>query len=137
MQQQISERPIVFFDGVCNLCNATVQKIIRSDKKKQFLFAPLQSAAGAAALKQVTIADGKSGSVILFYNHQYFTRSSAVLQVFKLLGGWYSLLLAGYILPRFVRDGLYNFVARHRYQWFGQQNECMVPTEELKARFLE
>lgn len=131
-----TQRPILFFDGVCNLCNSTIQKIIRFDKQKQFLFAPLQSAAGQAALQHVTEAEGKSGSVILFHNDQYYTRSSAVLQVFKLLGGWFNLLLAGYLLPRFLRDALYNYIAAHRYKWFGQQNVCMVPTAELKERFL-
>ncbi|PQJ09422.1 hypothetical protein CJD36_019460 [Flavipsychrobacter stenotrophus] len=131
-----TQRPILFFDGVCNLCNSTIQKIIRFDKQKQFLFAPLQSTAGREALQHVTEAEGKAGSVILFHNDQYYTRSSAVLQVFRLLGGWFNLLLAGYILPRFLRDALYNYIASHRYKWFGQQNECMVPTAELKERFL-
>ncbi len=132
-----TQRPILFFDGVCNLCNSTIQKIIKFDRRKQFLFAPLQSAAGREALQHVTEAKGKAGSVILFHNDQYYTRSSAVLQVFKLLGGWFNLLLAGYILPRFLRDALYNYIAAHRYKWFGQQNECMVPTAELKERFLD
>lgn len=137
MDIQTAGRPVVFFDGVCNLCDSIVQQIIRYDKKQQFLFASLQSTAGEDALKHITAADGKAGSVIVFHNNQYYTRSSAVLQVFKILGGWFSLLLVGYVLPRFLRDALYNYVATHRYKWFGKKNECMIPTPQLKARFLD
>lgn len=137
MNPQAAARPILFFDGVCNLCDATVQSIIKYDRQQQFLFAPLQSAAGAAALQHVPAADSKAGSVILLYNNVYYTRSSAVLKVFGLLGGWFRLLLVGYVLPPFVRNALYNYIASHRYKWFGQKTECMMPTKELKARFLE
>lgn len=130
------DKPILFFDGVCNLCNSTVQFIIRHDTQKQFLFAPLQSEAGAQALAAVPAANLKTGSVILFYHGTFYTRSAAVLKVCSLLGGWLKLFLSGYILPPFIRNALYDFIARNRYKWFGHKDECMLPTPELKARFL-
>lgn len=137
MAQQVSSAPILYFDGVCNLCNGVVQFIIRHDKKKQFLFASLQSAAGQEVIARVPGAALHAGSVVLEYNNKYYTRSSAILQVCRLLGGWFSLLLAGYLLPPFIRNGIYNFIARNRYRWFGQKDACMIPTPELKSRFIE
>lgn len=133
MTSSNNHQPILFFDGVCNLCNSSVQFILKHDKKKQFLFAPLQSARGAEALRQV---DGKPDSLILFYNNRYLIRSDAALYTARLLGLPISLIFAGIILPRFFRDWVYNFIARNRYRWFGKKDECMLPTPELRARFL-
>jgi predicted DCC family thiol-disulfide oxidoreductase YuxK len=133
MSLQDTIRPIVFFDGVCNLCNRSVQFVIRHDKKKQFLFATLQSDLGQKARKELP---GKApDSFILFHNGKYYTRSAAALNVCKLLGGIWSLLYVGIIVPRFIRDSIYDLVSRNRYKWFGKQ-ECMVPSPDLKARFL-
>jgi len=120
---------------VCNLCNRTIQIIIRNDKRKQFLFAPLQSASGQEALTH--ISEGSSaGSVVLLHNGTYYTRSSAALHVFRLLGGAWSLLYAFIIVPSFIRDAIYNWVARNRYKWFGRTEKCMIPAPELTSRFL-
>jgi predicted DCC family thiol-disulfide oxidoreductase YuxK len=130
----ITNQPVLYFDGVCNLCNNAVQFIIRHDKKKMFLFASLQSAAGKQALQHFR---GKApDSLILHYKGQYFTKSAAVLYTFKLLGGFWALFYAAIIIPRFLRDSLYGLVADKRYKWFGKQNECMIPTPELMNRFL-
>ena len=130
--------PVLYFDGVCNLCNSTVQFIIRNDRRKIFRFASLQSAAGERLLEQVEQEKGyRPDSVILEYNGKYYMRSSAVLKVASLLGGKMLLLMPGYILPSFVRDGIYNIIAKRRYNWFGRREECMVPTAELQERFLE
>ena len=129
-------RPILFFDGVCNLCNNTVQFIIRHDKQQQFLFAPLQSDAGSQAMQAIPDATLQTGSVILYYKGTYYTRSVAVLQACRLLGGWLRILLVGYILPPSFRNALYNYIARNRYKWFGHKDACMIPTPQLKARFL-
>jgi predicted DCC family thiol-disulfide oxidoreductase YuxK len=129
-------KPVLYFDGVCNLCNGLVTFIIRQDKKEQFLFAPLQSAAGVAALQHAPDAHEKTGSFILLYNNVYYTRSSAALHTFRLLGGGWQLLYAFIIVPRFIRDAVYRLVSRNRYKWFGQKAECMVPTPELMARFV-
>jgi predicted DCC family thiol-disulfide oxidoreductase YuxK len=129
--------PILFFDGVCNLCNKTVQFIIRNDKRKVFRFAPLQSERGEELLSRIEQEQGKRPeSVILLYQGKYYLRSSAVLKVAELLGGKLLLLMPGYILPAFIRDAIYDAVAGRRYKWFGKQDECMIPTPELKARFL-
>ena len=129
-----TNRPVLFFDGECNLCNRTVQFIIRHDRKKIFLFAPLQSNTGKDTLQQFT---GEApDSVILFYRGGYFIKSTAALHTLRLIGGFWSLLYSLIIVPRFLRDWVYDIISRHRYQWFGKRNECMVPTKELKERFL-
>jgi len=111
-----------------------VQFIIRHDKKKLFLFAPLQSEPGKKAIQHF---NGKApDSMILFYKEQYFVRSAAALTIFRLLGGLWPLLYSGKILPRFLRDAIYDYVSRRRYKWFGKRNECMIPTPELMERFL-
>jgi len=98
----------------------------------------LQSAAGEMVLKRIEQEKGyRPDSVILQYNGKYYMRSSAVLKIASLLGGRMLLLLPGYILPAFARDAIYNMVAKRRYKWFGWKEECMVPTAELRERFLE
>ncbi len=136
MDTNDASSPVLFFDGVCNLCNSSVQFVIRHDKKKQFLFATLQSAAGLKALKNTANAADGAGSFILFYQGRYYSRSTAALQVLRLLGGAWSILYAAIIVPRFIRDAAYNLISRNRYKWFGKKNECMLPTPELKKRFL-
>jgi predicted DCC family thiol-disulfide oxidoreductase YuxK len=136
-----SAHPVVFFDGVCNLCNRTVQFIIRHDKKGVFRFASLQSKAGEEAKvraeKQSESGSRKIDSIILFYKGSYYTKSSAALKIGMLLGGIGWLLVPGYIFPSFIRDAVYDVIAKRRYQWFGKRDECMIPTPELKARFLD
>lgn len=125
--------PVILFDGVCNLCNNTVQFIIRHDKAHRFRFAALQSAYGQRVTAEFAIS---GDSVVLFQNGKIYQRSSAVLKIAPRLHGLYWLLGAGYILPRFLRDAIYDFVARNRYKWFGKQESCMIPTKELQALFL-
>ncbi|MFI5196496.1 MAG: thiol-disulfide oxidoreductase DCC family protein [Chitinophagales bacterium] len=130
-------RPVLFFDGQCNLCNSSVQFIIRHDKKKLFLFVPLQSGPGREALQNVQKQDESvPASAILYYNGKYFVRSAAALYVFKLLGGLWSLLFVGIIVPRFLRDKVYGIISRNRYKWFGKRNECMTPAPDQMDRFL-
>lgn len=130
-------RPVLFFDGECNLCNNSVQFIIMHDKKKRFLFAPLQSEIGKTALQNIQKQNKNvPESIVLYYNAKYSVRSTAALHVLLLLGGFWSLLFAGMIIPRFLRDGIYDFISRNRYKWFGKRNECMVPTLDLLDRFL-
>ncbi len=127
--------PVLYFDGVCNLCNRTVQWIIKQDKKKIFRFAPLQSA-GGVALVQLR-GENNANSVLLVVDGRIYSKSSAALQVAKQLGGIYSLFYVFIIIPVFLRDAVYNFIARNRYKWFGQQASCMIPTPELRARFVD
>ena len=126
---------VILFDGVCNLCNGAVQFIIKHDKKKQFVFASLQSAEANTILKDLHFsADGNS--FILIERNIIYQRSTAALRVAKKLDGLLSFLYAFIIVPKFIRDGVYNFIAINRYKWFGKKNECMIPTQELKSRFL-
>jgi predicted DCC family thiol-disulfide oxidoreductase YuxK len=128
--------PIVLFDGVCNLCNSSVQFLIKNDKKNILLFASLQSEAGQALLKKFDLPTNVFNSFVLVDGEQIYLRSSAALKVASYLGGFWKVLQVLWIIPRFVRDGVYNLIAKNRYKWFGKKTECMIPTLELKARFL-
>lgn len=129
--------PIILFDGVCNLCNNTVQFILKRDKKEQFRFGSLQGNAGQQLLQRFHLPTTDFGSFVLVEGDRFYTRSTAVLRMLKRLGGGWSLLYSFIIVPKFIRDGVYNLVARNRYKWFGKREECMVPKPELKARFLD
>lgn len=130
--------PILFFDGVCNLCNRFVQVVIRNDKKAIFRFASLQSRTGQQVQDLIKEREGRvPDSLVLWYKNEYYIKSDAVLKAAGTLGGFWLFLLPGYLLPRFVRNKIYDFVARNRYRWFGRKDECMIPTEELKSRFLD
>jgi predicted DCC family thiol-disulfide oxidoreductase YuxK len=129
--------PVVLFDGVCNLCNGSVQFIIRRDKAGKFLFAALQSQYGQAQLDQLGISSTSLQSIVLIKDDQFYQRSNAVLEIAKMLGGPWSLLYVFKIVPAFIRDWIYNGIANNRYKWFGRQDQCMIPTPALKARFLD
>jgi len=128
--------PIVLFDGVCNLCNSSVQFLIKNDKKNILFFASLQSEAGQALLKKFDLPTNVFNSFVLVDGEQIYLRSSAALKVASYLGGFWKVLQVLWIVPRFVRDGVYNLIAKNRYRWFGKKTECMIPTPELKAKFL-
>lgn len=132
-----NKNPVILFDGVCNLCNNSVQFVIKRDKKKQFYFTSLQSNAGQQLLKQYQLSPGKFDSFVLIENGKAYTRSTAALRVVKRLGGLLSFLYAFIIIPPFIRNAIYDYVARNRYKWFGKSESCMLPTPELKARFLQ
>ena len=126
---------VVFFDGVCNLCQGSVRYLIKHDKKNALKFASLQ---GPYAKSFLPTTELESLDSILFYDGKnLYKKSSAVLKLSKLLGGWHRLLLLGHLLPVFIRNGLYDLVAKNRYQWFVKQNQCMQPSADLKSRFLD
>jgi predicted DCC family thiol-disulfide oxidoreductase YuxK len=129
--------PVIFFDGVCNLCNRVVQFVIKKDKKKVFRFASLQGKAGQEVLRRFNLSPDDLNSFIVLEGDRIYLRSAAALRVVKSLRGGWKLLYAGIILPRFIRDALYNWIARNRYKWYGKRNECMIPSPELKERFLD
>jgi predicted DCC family thiol-disulfide oxidoreductase YuxK len=130
--------PVLYFDGVCNLCNGAVQFIIRTDKKKQFRFASLQSAAGERMKHELKNTHGNiPDSLVLVYEGKNYMKSDAVLKIARLLGGVYSIARVGYIFPLFIRNAIYDWVARNRYKWYGKRDKCMIPTSELKSRFLD
>lgn len=133
-----NSQPVLYFDGVCNLCNVMVQLVIRKDKKAKFRFASLQSAAGKAILHQYQQQNNKKpDSIILQKDGLLYVKSTAALHVLLLMGGLYKLAVIGFVFPRFIRDVVYDFIARNRYKWFGKKDSCMVPTPELQSRFLD
>ena len=128
---------LILFDGVCNLCNGLVQFIIRRDPKGKFKFASLQSDVGRSLLKQFNIDPDLLHSIVVIDNGVAFQRSDAVLRIANYLGGGWKMLVAFNILPKFFRDAIYNVVATNRYRIFGKKDSCMIPTPELKERFIE
>ena len=127
---------IVLFDGVCNFCNATVNFVIDHDKAGYFKFAPLQSEIGEELIAKHGIDKAETDSVILVENDKAYTHSSAALRIAKRLDGIWSWAQAFVIVPKPVRDLAYRLFAKHRYRLFGKQDACMVPTPEVRARFL-
>lgn len=128
--------PIILFDGICNLCNSSVQFIIKHDKKKQFRFASLQSTFGQSVLKKYNLPDNDFTSFILLENENLYTRSTAALKIFKHLNGIWPFFYAFIVVPKNLRDWGYNIVAKNRYKWFGKQESCWVPTPELQSLFI-
>lgn len=127
---------IVLFDGVCNLCNSSVQFILRRDHSRRFVFASLQSPAGQKLLQQFGLPQDQFNSFVLIENDKVYTRSSGALRVLRHLGKGWQLLYSLIIVPKPFRDVVYNWIARNRYKWFGRQEACWVPTPDLKKRFL-
>ncbi len=132
-----SNETIVLFDGVCNLCNGLVRFIIPRDRKGRIRFASLQSDAGQRLLQKWELPADILGSVIVIDNGELFTKSTAALKITRKLDGFWPVLYALILVPRFLRDPLYDWVARNRYKWFGRTEACLYPTAELKQRFLE
>ena len=132
----LKNNSIILFDGVCNLCNSSVQFIIRNDPKKLFLFASLQSDAASEILLQFPFKKMDLTSIVFIEDDQIYVESTAVLKITRKLKGGYSLLYGFIIIPRFIRDWVYQQLANNRYQWFGKKDQCMVPTADLKDRFL-
>jgi len=120
----------VLFDGVCNFCSGSVQFIVKRDKKGLFRFAPLQSETGK---KYATEPE----SILLVDGDRVYARSDAALRIAKHLRFPWMLAWIFIVVPRFLRDAIYKFIARNRYKWFGKKEVCMVPTPELRARFIE
>ena len=132
----MTDNPIILFDGVCNLCNNSVQFVIKHDAAKKFRFAALQSDTGQALLKQYNLPSTGFDSFVLIQNDKTYLKSTAALTVAKQLKGIVKLLYVFIIVPVFIRNFFYNFIAKNRYKWFGKQETCVMPTAELKSRFL-
>ena len=130
---------IIFFDGVCNLCNGFVDFILRQDKKGKFRFASLQSVTADEYLKaypDITTGDDPDSVVLLTASGAVYTQSNAVLRIAGILGGAWPLLKAFYIFPAWFRDRIYQWIARNRYSWFGKRDTCRLPSEGEMERFL-
>lgn len=130
------EHPVVLFDGVCNLCEGSVQFLIKRDPEGIFRFAPLQSAVAEELLEGYETNPDDLDSVVLLEGEKLYKKSDAVLRAARHIGGVYRLLWSFRWLPRTLRDWLYDFVASRRYGWFGKKETCMMPTPDISSRFL-
>lgn len=127
--------PIILFDGVCNLCNGAVSFVMKQDRKKVFKFASLQSEAAQQLLREHGDLK-KLDSFILLEDSKLFQKSIAALNVLKQFPWYWQWAQVFWIVPRFIRDAMYDFIAKNRYKWFGKKDQCMLPAPELKDRFL-
>jgi len=130
-------KSIIIFDDVCNLCNASVNFVIKNDKKEQFLFASFQSDAAKEILLHFNLKNLNGGTVILVEGQKVYEKSTAVLKIAKRLDGPFKAFYAFFIVPKIFRDWVYDFIAKNRYRWFGKRESCMMPSPELKNRFLD
>jgi predicted DCC family thiol-disulfide oxidoreductase YuxK len=132
----IPQSPILLFDGVCNLCNSLVKFIIKKDPEGRIRFAPLQSSSGKMLLGKSGMSEDEINSVVYIADGKTYLRSSAILHLLKELGGGWRLFYGLIIIPPFIRDFFYDIIAKTRYRVFGRSDSCMIPTDELKNRFL-
>lgn len=133
-----TNHPILFFDGHCNLCNGAVQWFLKRDKKEVLRFASLQSDLAKQLLPTAGVNPEELSSLVLYNDGKAHTHSAGALRTGELLGGIYAPLgKAGLLFPRFLRDGVYDFIARNRYRWFGRSEVCWLPQPEWKARFVD
>ena len=138
MQNLPQHKKIILFDGLCNLCNASVQFIIKRDTKDVFRFVSLQSNLGQELLQQLPISTQKIDSIILYESDKaYYYKSEAVFEIVKSIGGFFYCLLIFKWLPTAVTNTIYDYIAKNRYRWFGKKEQCLVPTKELQSKFLE
>lgn len=128
---------IILFDGVCNLCNSAVTFVIQRDPKNRFMFAPLQSKSGERLVKQYHIDTASVDSIILIKNNTAYAKSTAALRIAQSLSGAWPVFSIFLIIPRFIRNWVYDYIAKNRYKWYGKKDACMIPTPELRDKFLE
>lgn len=133
---EIREKNIIVFDGVCNLCNGAVTFVIKKEKGDRFRFAALQEEAGILLLDKYRIDPADTDSIVLVENGKAYVKSTAALKIARHLKGLYPLLYFFMIIPLPIRNWIYDLVARNRYRWFGKKESCMIPTAELKEKFL-
>ena len=135
--EPVNNHHLVLFDGVCNLCSASVRFIIKRDPEKIFRFASLQSAAGQRLLERFHIHPTELNTIVLVNGDQCYQRSNAALEIARKLSGGWPLLYLFKIIPAFLRDWIYNLISRNRYRLFGKQQACWIPTPELASRFID
>ncbi len=133
--QNSDKHPVIFFDGYCNLCNSSVDFIVRHDRKRKFRFASLQSEAAKHLIGDGPIALDDPSSFVLYINQKQKTQSTAALRVLTGLGLPYCLAGIFFIVPRFIRNWAYRKISKNRYAWFGKKETCRLPTEEERGLF--
>lgn len=132
----MEKQTVIFFDGFCNLCHRAVQFTLKRDPKGFFYFASLQSEYAQVQLGSFAFEKPIGDSFILLEDGKLYQRSTAALKVARRLNSLWPLLYAFIIVPPFIRDAVYNYIAKHRYKWFGQRETCWLPTPALQQRFL-
>ena len=132
----MNDNPVILFDGICNFCNSAVNFTLKRNKKANIRFAPMQSEAGQKLLQQYNLPADDMQSFIFIEGGVVYKQSTAALKVCRHLRGLWPLCYGFIIVPKFIRDGIYNWIAKNRYKWFGVQQACMIPTPEVRARFL-
>ncbi len=133
-----SDKSLILFDGVCNLCNTSVQFVIKHDKANKYLFTPLQSKIGQQVIKAYNLDTTKVDSILLYSKDKGLKiKSTAALHIAKDLGFPINVLSQFLVIPRFVRDWVYDYIAKNRYKWYGKKESCMIPTPELQSKFLD
>lgn len=130
------QHSVILFDGICNLCNSFVQFVIRHDRKNTFRFAALQSDFAQDLLAKHAVFLEGINTVVLIENGTVYFKSTAALRILKRLNGGWKLAYIFIAVPTFIRDAVYHLVAKKRYKWFGKQDSCMIPTDELRKKFL-
>ena len=138
MELEVGKK-VILFDGVCNLCNASVNFVIKRDRHDRFRYASLQSEIGKRLLEERHIDSNQVDSIVLIEpGVAYFLKSDAALEIANELGWpWKALYLFNYILPVQLRNNVYDLIARNRYRWFGKKDQCMIPTPSLRSKFLD
>lgn len=130
-------KKIILFDGVCNLCDSSILFIIKHDKKDIFRFVALQSEIGMEITKYIGVDTSKIDSILLYEpGNAYYYKAQAALKIAKELGGIYTVISWFGALPKFLTNSVYDYIAKNRYKWYGKKDACMIPTPELKAKFL-
>lgn len=131
------QKQLILFDGVCNLCNSSVNYVIKHDKSNIFMFAPLQGKVGKQIINEYDLNTSQTDSILLYSNEKDLKiKSSAAIAIASKLGFPRNLLSIFYIIPPFIRNWVYDYVAKNRYKWYGKKDACMIPTPELQERFL-
>ena len=138
VSSQSDGKRLILFDGVCNLCQSSVQLVIRNDRAGKFRFASLQSQAAGSILREHHYANDELSSVLLIEQGCLYRKSRAALRISRQMDGpWPLLFYLFYWIPPFLADPVYDFIGRRRYRWFGKKESCWVPDATLRARFLE
>ena len=132
-----ANHPIILFDGVCNLCNASIQFIIARDKQKKYRFASLQSHFAQLNLTDEISNQKNRSTIILLDGDKCLSKSDAVLAITRNLSGLWPMLYIFVTIPKCIRNGVYDYIAKNRYSWFGKKDSCMIPTSELSNRFID
>ncbi|WP_226913053.1 thiol-disulfide oxidoreductase DCC family protein [Flavicella marina] len=130
-------KSVILFDGLCSLCDSSVQFVLKRDTKNKFVFASLQSEVGVAFLKTQPETIRATDSIILVTENNVYSKSTAALHIAKSLNGFWPISILFILIPNFFRDWVYDGIAKKRYKWFGKLETCRVPTQEEKKKFID